>query len=38
MFDTVRYEKIPTDIIEQTEGDGQDDEEEEGGDVVYLRP
>lgn len=42
MFDAVRYEKVPSDIIEETERDEQCDdeneEEEEGGEAVYLHP
>ncbi|XP_062399296.1 glutathione hydrolase 6 [Sardina pilchardus] len=40
MFDAVRYEKLPSDITEETEWAKQEsDGEEEGGEaVVYLRP
>lgn len=40
MYDAVRYEKIPTDITEETQEDEQGDEvEAEGGEeIVYLRP
>lgn len=38
MFDTVRYEKLRSNMLEETERGERDDDEEGGEALVYLRP